>query len=101
MKNKNKYENNLKKVFIILSYVIFFLGIVLSIYSLISGIFEKPDDLLFGPIPKIMKFFASFVYLFYAFAIIVILRIIYLIINFIRNKAIKNNKINNNNTNEC
>lgn len=99
MKNKNKYENNLEKVFIILSYVIFFLGIALSIYSLISGIFEKPDDLLFGPIPKIMKFFASFVYLFYAFAIIVILRIIYLIINFIRNKAIKNNKINNNNTN--
>ena len=68
MKNKNKYENNLEKVFMILSYVIFFLGIALSIYSLISGIFEKPDDLLFGPIPKIMKFFASFVYLFYAFA---------------------------------
>ena len=31
MKNKNKYDNNLEKVFIILSYVIFFLGIALSI----------------------------------------------------------------------
>lgn len=99
MKNKNKYENNLEKVFMILSYVIFFLGIVLSIYSLISGIFEKSDDLLFGPIPKIMKFSAFYVYLFDTFAIIAILRIIYLIINFIRNKVIKNNKINNNNTN--
>ncbi len=99
MKNKNKYENNLEKVFMILSYIIFFLGIGLTIYSLISGIFEKSDDLLFGPIPKFMKFFASFAYIFYTFFIIVILRIIYLIINFIRNKVIKNKKINNNNTN--